>query len=213
LRASAEARTLDHATRRAYELLASPASRNALDLEKEPRAVRDAYGPTPFARNCLLARRLVEAGVPIVTVYSVGNRDWDTHRDNFKTLKETLLPALDRGLSALLNDLKVRGILDETLVVWIGDMGRTPRVNKEAGRDHWSFCSSVVVAGAGVRGGLVHGASDRFAAYPNSSPVGPADLAATIFYSLGVPYHDHETDQTGRPFPICTGTPVYELWG
>ncbi len=213
LRAMAETSTLDHAARRAYELLASPASRDAFELEQEPQAVRDAYGPTPFARNCLLARRLVEAGVPIVTVYSVGNRDWDTHQDNFKTLKETLLPTLDRGLSALLKDLYGRGMLDETLVVWMGDMGRTPRINKAAGRDHWSFCSSVVIAGAGVRGGYVHGASDRFAAFPSASPVAPADLAATIFHSLGIAHHDYETDQTGRPFPICTGTPVYELLG
>jgi hypothetical protein len=213
LRAAADARTFDRATRRAYELLASPRTRDAFDLEKEPRPVLDAYGPNPFARNCLLARRLVEAGVPFVTVYSVGNRDWDTHKNNFNDLKQTLLPALDRGLSALLADLDARGLLDETLVIWMGDMGRTPRVNREAGRDHWSFCGSAVIAGAGVRGGSVLGASDRFAAYPSASPVAPADLAATIFHSLGIPHHDYETDQTGRPFPICSGTPVYELLG
>lgn len=212
LQATAESRSLDHATRRAYELLASPASRNAFDLEKEPQAVRDAYGPTPFARNCLLARRLVEAGVPTVTVYSVGNRDWDTHGANFSTLKDTLLPAMDQGVSALLNDLAARNLLDETLVIWMGDMGRTPRINNGAGRDHWSFCYSILMAGAGVRGGQVYGASDRFAAYPAGNPVSPADIAATIFYSLGVPHHGHETDQQGRPFPICTGTPLYDLF-
>src|SRR5262249_29224683 len=129
LEATAGMRNLDAFTRRAYELLASPASRNAFDLAREPQKVRDSYGPTPFAQNCLLARRLVEAGVPMITVYSVGNRDWDTHGGNFQALKNTLLPATDRGVSALLNDLDGRGLLDQTLVVWMGDMGRTPRIN------------------------------------------------------------------------------------
>src|SRR5207247_6698373 len=131
-------------------------------------------------------RRRVEAGVPMVTVYSFGNRDWDTHGKNFTTLKDTLLPPTDQGVAALLDDLQSRGLLDETLVVWMGDMGRTPRVNKEAGRDHWSFCYSVVLAGGGVRGGQVYGSSDRSAAYPSTNPVSPADLAATIFHFLGI---------------------------
>src|SRR5262249_57827196 len=133
---------LDNASRRAFELLSSPATRDAFDLSKEPAKVRQAYGAIPFARNCLLARRLVEAGVPLVTLYSFGNRDWDTHGNNFTDLKNTLLPPTDRGVSALLKDLEARGLLNETLVVWMGDMGRTPRVNKGAGRDHWSFCYS-----------------------------------------------------------------------
>src|SRR5262249_49850533 len=160
-----------------------------------PGKVRETYGPGPFAEGCLLARRLVEAGVPLVTVYSGGNRDWDTHSGNFRALRDTLLPATDRGLSALLRDLDSRGLLGPALVVWRGDMGRTPRVNKEAGRDHWSFCYSVVMAGAGVRGGLVHGSSDRSAAYPSSGPVSPADLAATIYHCLGIDPRSQVTDQ------------------
>src|SRR5205085_11824713 len=130
---------LDDATRRAFALLSSSATRDAFDLAKEPATVRDFYGPSRFAQNCLLARRLVEAGVPLVTLYSVGNRDWDTHSANFRFLKNTLLPPMDYGVSALLDDLNSRGMLDETLVIWMGDMGRTPRVNNAAGRDHWPF--------------------------------------------------------------------------
>jgi hypothetical protein len=211
LQAAAEARTLDDASRRAYELLSTSATREAFDLSREPRKVRDAYGPDPFARNCLLARRLVEAGVSLTTLYSTGNRDWDTHGDNFKQLKGTLLPQTDRGFSALLTDLDARGLLDETLVIWMGDMGRTPRVNKGAGRDHWSFCYSVVLAGAGVRGAQVYGSSDRGAAYPSTNPVSPADLAATIYHCLGIDPRGHITDQQGRPMVVSSGTPVRAL--
>src|SRR5947199_4996668 len=178
-------RNLHGFTRRAYELLASSAGRAAFDLAKEPEKVRASYGPSPFAQNCLLARRLVEAGVPLVTVYSFGNRDWDTHGGNFTALKNTLLPPTDQGLAGLLEDLDGRGLLDETLVVWMGDMGRTPRINKDAGREHWSFCYSVVMAGGGIRGGQVFGSSDRSAAYPATNPVGPADVTATIYRCLG----------------------------
>src|SRR5207248_3243130 len=122
-------RSLGGFTRRAFELLSSPAARQAFNLANEPHPVREAYGMGPFGQNCLLARRLVERGVPLVTVYSAGNRDWDTHGDNFRTLKETLLPPLDRGLTTLLDDLDQRGLLEETLVIWMGDMGRTPRIN------------------------------------------------------------------------------------
>ena len=133
LEATAATRDLDDCTRKAYELLASPACRDAFDWAREPEAVRERYGRTPFGQSCVLARRLVEAGVPMVTVYSFGNRDWDTHGDNFKTLKNTLLPPTDQGLSALLDDLSSRGMLDETLVVWMSEMGRTPRINGGAG--------------------------------------------------------------------------------
>ncbi len=213
LQAASEARDLDDASRRAFDLLSSPATRDAFDLAHESPKVRDIYGPAPFARNCLLARRLVEAGVPLVTLYSVGNRDWDTHGKNFRDLKTTLLPPTDQGVSALLEDLDSRGLLDETLVVWMGDMGRTPRVNKEAGRDHWSFCYSVVLAGGGVHGGQVYGSSDRAAAYPSTNPVGPADLAATIFHCLGIDPRSHITDQQGRPFLASTGAPIRGILG
>jgi hypothetical protein len=213
LEATAGMRNLDGFMRRAYELLASPASRDAFDLAREPEKVRESYGPKPFAQNCLLARRLVEAGIPMVTVYSFGNRDWDTHDKNFQGLKDTLLPPTDRGLSALLNDLESRGLLDETLVVWMGDMGRTPRINKGAGRDHWSFCYSILLAGGGIRGGQVYGSSDRSAAYPSTNPVSPADVAATIYHCLGIDPLAHVTDQQGRPFVVSTGKPIRAVLG
>ena len=208
LEATAGMRNLDDCSRRAYELLSSSATRDAFDLAREPQKVRASYGPTPFGQNCLLARRLVEAGVPMVTLYSVGNRDWDTHGANFRSLKNTLLPPLDQGLSGLLEDLHSRGRLEETLVVWMGDMGRTPRINKDAGRDHWSFCYSVLLAGAGVRGGQVYGSSDRHAAYPSTNPVSPADLAATIFHCLGIDPRTQVTDQQGRPLVVSAGNPL-----
>jgi hypothetical protein len=213
LEATSCTRTHDDFTRRAHELLASAASREAFDLAREPAEARDLYGPSALGQNCLLARRLTEAGVPLVTVYSVPNREWDTHERNFTTLKDTLLPDTDRALSALLVDLERRGTLEETLVVWMSDMGRTPRINPGAGRDHWSFCYSVILAGAGVHGGRVHGSSDRFAAYPSSDPVSPADLLATIYHALGIDHRTHITDQQGRPFVIGRGGPVLSLLG
>ena len=213
LEATVGMRELDDATRRAFQLLSSPATRAAFDLGREPRRVREAYGPTPFAQNCLLARRMVEAGVPLVTLYSVGNRDWDTHDHNFRNLKDTLLPPMDQGMSALLNDLHDRGMLDETLLIWMGDMGRTPRINANAGRDHWSFCYSIVMAGGGVKPGQVYGSSDRSAAYPSTNPVSPADVAATIYHCLGVDPAAHITDQQGRPISIVAGKPLHALLG
>jgi hypothetical protein len=213
LEATAAMRNLDGYTRQAFELLASPASREAFDLAGEPRRVRDLYGAAPFAQNCLLARRLVEAGIPLVTVYSFGNRDWDTHGGNFPALKDTLLPPTDRGLSALLEDLHARGLLEETLVVWMSEMGRTPRINRDGGRDHWSFCYSILLAGGGVRGGQVYGSSDRGAAYPSTSPVSPADVAATIFHCLGIDPRAHVTDQQGRPLVVAAGNPIHALLG
>jgi hypothetical protein len=211
--ATDETRDVDGFTRRVLELLASPASRDAFDLAREPARVRDAYGPGVFARSCLLARRLVEAGVPLVTVYSFGNRDWDTHAGNFPALKDTLLPPTDRGLSTLLEDLHARGLLGETLVVWMSEMGRTPRINRDGGRDHWSFCYSVALAGGGIRGGQVYGSSDRTGAYPSTNPVSPADLAATIYHCLGIDPRAPVTDQQGRPLVVGTGSPVLALLG
>jgi hypothetical protein len=211
LQSAAEARNLSDASRRAYDLLASTATRDAFNLSREPQKLRDSYGPTPFAQNCLLARRLVEAGIPLVTLYSVGNRDWDTHGNNFSDLKNNLLPPMDRGVSALLKDLEARGHLDETLVVWMGDMGRTPRVNKGAGRDHWSFSYSIVMAGGGIRGGQVYGSSDRGGAYPSTNPVGPPDIAATILHCLGIDPRAEMIDQQGRPLVVSSGMPVKGL--
>jgi len=151
--------------------------------------------------------------VPLITVYSFGARDWDTHGNNFNLLKNTLLPPTDQAVSALLEDLHNRGLLDETLVLWMGDMGRTPRVNGGAGRDHWSFCYSILMAGAGVRGGQVYGSSDRHAAYPSTNPVSPADIASTIYHSLGIDPRDHVRDQEGRPLTVSTGDVVRGVFG
>ena len=149
----------------------------------------------------------------MITVYSFGNRDWDTHASNFRALKETLLPPTDEGLSALLEDSHSRGLLEETLVVWMSEMGRTPRINKQAGRDHWSFCYSVLMAGGGIRGGQVHGSSDRLAAYPSTNPVSPGDLVATIYHCLGIDPRAQVADQQGRPLIVGTGTPIRALLG
>jgi hypothetical protein len=202
---------------RAFDLLRSPAARRAFDLASEPSRLRERYGNHHFGQSCLLARRLVEAGVPLVTVYwNAPHIDdpqhWDTHKDSFNRLKTQLLPHFDRGMTALLQDLGERGLLDETLVVWNGEFGRTPKLNKGAGRDHWGFCQSVLMAGAGVRGGLVYGSSDASAAYAAELPVSPDDLAATVFQRLGVPLDLELTDTQGRPIPLCLGKPVTGLF-
>ena len=204
---------------KAMRLITSPEAVRAFDLTREKPSLRDRYGMTPFGQGCLLGRRLVEAGVRLVTVnwardYHAGVDDhWDTHRDNFRQHKERLLPVFDLGYSALLEDLQVRGLLDETLVVVMAEFGRTPKINKQAGRDHWPGCFSITLAGAGIRGGLVHGASDRIAAFPTQSPVGPEDVAATIYYALGIPPRTEVMDQLGRPLRLVTGKPVMELFG
>lgn len=201
-------RNLDGFRQRAFDLLTSAAARGAFQVGAEPTSIRERYGSTSFGQSCLLARRLVEAGVPLITVYSAGNRDWDTHGNNFQLLKNTLLPPTDRGVAALLDDLHQRGLLEETLVVWMGDMGRTPRINPDAGRDHWSFCYSLLMAGGGVRGGQVFGASDRTASYPSLNPVHPADIAATMYHCLGIDPRAHVEDQQGRPLVVSSGTPI-----
>jgi hypothetical protein len=198
---------------RAFRLLHSPAARRAFDLAAEPARVRDRYGWHAFGQSCLLARRLLEADVPLVTVYwnspSLETNDsWDTHGNAAVRMRDHLLPALDQALPALLGDLAQRGLLDDTLVVWMGEFGRTPRLNRNGGRDHWGFCQSVLLAGAGVRGGQVYGSSDAHAAYAAELPVSPDDLAATVFHVLGIPLEQEMHDTQGRPLPLCTGRPV-----
>src|SRR4029077_19258889 len=174
---------------------------------------RDRYGRTPFGQGLLLARRLFEAGVGLVTVnWARDDAFWDTHADNCNQLKRSLLPPFDLGFSALLEDLAQRGLLDDTLVVCFGEFGRTPEINGRAGRDHWAACNSVVLAGGGVRGGHVLGASDRIAAYPTSAPVSPGDLAATIYHSLGVDPHTEVRDPFNRPLNLINGRPVLSLF-
>ena len=218
--AAAELDAAETNRRRAFELLASPAARAAFDLTREPAAVRERYGMNRHGQSVLQARRLVEAGVPLVTVFwpndGITNVSvyWDTHSRNFIDLKTRLCPVTDRAFSALLDDLAARGMLDETLVVWTGEMGRTPKVGQSVpggagagrdGRDHWGKVFTTVLAGGGVRGGAVYGASDRYAAEPAQLPTTPADLAATVYHCLGVDPRTEITDRLGRPLTLCDG--------
>lgn len=204
---------------RALSLVTSADAGRALDLTQEPQAVRDRFGKSPFGQGCLLARRLVEAGVKLVTVnwtrtYQPGIADlWDTHARQFPLLRERLCPTFDTGFSALLDDLQQRGLLDQTLVVVMGEFGRTPQINKKGGRDHWAGCHSVLLAGGGIRGGALHGASDRLAAWPTRNPVSPEDISATMYHALGVPIRTKLVDHTGQPYSLSTGNPLLELFG
>jgi hypothetical protein len=218
--------------RQAYELLASPRCRQAFDLSAEPEELRDRYGRDRSGQACLLARRLVEAGVPLVTVFfnqSARGQDkapgvtdaygWDTHNDIFEALKTHLLPRFDRSFATLLVDLEERGLLDETLVVCMGEFGRAPRVALEPsfagqspGRKHWANVYSVVFAGAGVSRGAVFGQSDRIAGHAVSDRVGPWDLAATILASLGVDPTAEYADPLNRPLPRTVGRPIAGLY-
>jgi uncharacterized protein (DUF1501 family) len=196
----------------ASDILLSPRVQGAFNLDLEPLSVRDGYGEHLCGQSVLLARRLSEAGVPIVTVIcSAGDLNgasgdmWDTHGNNFNRLKRDLLPPFDRAASALLGDLHTRGLLDETLVVILTEFGRTPRINGSAGRDHYPLCYSIALAGGGIRGGQVHGSSDRLGALPSERPASPNDLHATVFTALGIPLDTHLHDSTGRPFPLTDG--------
>ncbi|MBI1913658.1 MAG: DUF1501 domain-containing protein [Planctomycetes bacterium] len=210
---SAAVRALDAHEARAFDLVTSPAARRAFDLSRESDRARDRYGRTPFGQGLLLARRLVEAGVGLVTVnWARDDAFWDTHADNFRLLKNSLLPPFDVAFAALLEDLAQRGLLDETLVVCLGEFGRTPKINGAAGRDHWAPCNSVVLAGGGVCGGQVYGASDRQAAFPTTAPVSPGDLSATIYQALGIDTHTQVRDHLGRPLPLSDGAPVTALF-
>src|SRR5581483_8010239 len=198
---------------RAFSLLTSTKLKAAFDLSTVDDRLRDLYDRTLFGASALIGRRLVEAGVRFVNVtwdYPADN-SWDTHAKNFQWLRGAL-PSLDATYSALLDDLESRGLLDETLVVLMSDMGRTPQVNANAGRDHWSYCYSVVFAGAGIRGGMVHGASDGNAAYVKDKPVSTGDVCATIYQCLGIDPEMTVQDRSGRPHPIANGgKPIREI--
>lgn len=199
--------------RDAYTLLTSGAQfREAFDLDREPAALRDRYGRHSFGQSLLLARRLVEAGMPIIQANMGSMNNWDTHGQNFKQLKDRLLPPFDQGLAALLEDLNERGLSGETLVVVVGEFGRTPQINATAGRDHWSGVFSAVFAGAGVRGGQAIGVSDAQAAYPVTRGWRPADLGATIYAALGIDPRSQIIDQIGRPHQLNAGEVIAPLY-
>jgi hypothetical protein len=193
----------------AGSLLTSPASRKAFDLKHEPDRLRDRYGRSYFGQSCLLARRFVEAGARFVAIHYGG---WDTHENNFSTLKNYLLPTLDRGYAALLSDLKERGMLDSTVVVWMGEFGRAPRVNASAGRDHWPRVMCVCIGGGGIKTGQVIGASDKHAEVPEDRPVRVEDVAATLYTALGIDCaKTYMTPQNGAVRINCGGQPIREL--
>jgi hypothetical protein len=219
---SARARGIDATYEKALSMLTSPKVRRAFDLSAEPQALRERYGRTTSGQSCLLARRLVEAGARFVNVYfaaSIGGQGstggWDTHGFNNKpmypVLKDYLLPITDQTVPALLEDLDARGLLDTTLVLWMGEFGRSPKINAMAGRDHWPQCYTALLAGGGVKRGFVYGASDKGGAYPASDPVRPDDLAATVFALLGIDPKTEVTDSLNRPLPIAAGSPVTGL--
>lgn len=200
--------------RQAFDLLQSSSARTAFDLGRETVAMRERYGRDLFGSSMLMARRLVEAGVMFVTVHTEakGSGHWDTHENNFNMLKHSRLPFLDRAVSVLLEDLEARGLLDSTLLVVMGDMGRTPRVNAKAGRDHWPQCGFCLLAGGGVKAGVVHGTSDRQGAYPKDHPVSPGDIVATIYQLVGVDPEMTAPDLTGRPISITHGgQPIWNV--
>jgi hypothetical protein len=220
---------LDQFREQAFRMLMSSEARGAFDLARESDALRDRYGRNEYGESFLLARRLVESGVRLVTVVwhyicpdgNVANV-WDNHGgtaslggvSGYQMLKEKYcLPPLDLAYSALLDDLAARGLLDQTLVVMLGEFGRTPKINKAAGRDHWGACQSIVLAGGGVRGGQVHGASDQHAAYPKNNPVAPEDVIATMYHALGIPPDSLIHDREHRPHRISEGRPLVELFG
>lgn len=200
---------------RAASLVTSEGTRQALDIRQEPAAIRDRYGRHLFGQSALMARRLVEAGLRFVTVHydCVDGYSWDSHR-NSDDVKNHLLPTADQAVAALLEDLDQRGLLAETLVVCLGEMGRTPRANANWGRDHWSTLFPALLAGGGLPGGRTYGSSDKDAAYPVDNPVSPEDLAATIYDALGIDFELRLPDAQGRPVPIVEGGhPVRQLWG
>ena len=220
---SSAAQGMDAYYEKALAMLHSERLRRAFDLSSEPETLREAYGRTSYGQSLILARRLVEAGTKFVTVYfssNIGGQStkgggWDTHGFNntrmYPIIKDYHLPITDQTLPVFLNDLDNRGLLDETLVVWMGEFGRTPRINGNASRDHWPDCYTVMLAGGGVKRGFIYGASDKNGAYPAENPVRPDDLAATMFYLLGIDPHTHVSAVGDRPVPIAEGNPVMDV--
>lgn len=220
LETSAVAKGVDESYQQAVALLTSPTFKDAFDLGKEKNTTRERYGRTTYGQSCLLARRLVEAGAKFVNVYfarSIGGKGqgWDYHGFNKESVPDRLkelLPLTDQTLSTLVSDLKDRGLLDTTLLVWVGEFGRTPKISSNGGRDHWPACYNAVLAGAGVKKGYVHGKSDKLGAQPTEGRVTPEDLAATMFDALGLDPETEIRDAQNRPLPISRGSVVGELF-
>ena len=218
LGATAEMAEFDSVRQRAVDMLSNAKVSRAFDLEAEGKHLRELYGMKPFGQSILLGRRLLEAGVKLVTVYwhrqqPAQEYSWDTHKHNFRQMKDRLLPQIDQPIAMLLEDLKQRGLLDETLVVWSSEFGRTPKVNANAGRDHWGKCNTVWMAGAGIPGGQLYGESDRIASEPVTDAVSPGDLSATIFHLLGIDPASHIQDPLQRPIVISDGKPLHRFIG
>lgn len=212
---SAAGRIMTGHQAKAVDFLTSSRVRQAFDLAHESAAVREKYGRNIHGQSVLLARRLVEHGVPLVSVnwHNDGKNFWDTHGNNFNRLKNDLIPPADRALSALLDDLDDRGLLEETVIAWVGEFGRRPAITKSnAGREHWPNCYSGLLAGGGIQGGRVFGASDAHAAYPKENPVSPYDYAATVLHSLGIPQNTVLHDRQNRPHFLYGGEPIRELF-
>lgn len=206
----ADVRTQDVFSQKAYGLITSDKAKDAFDLKREKPATREAYGMSSFGQCSLLSRRLVEAGCRFV---SIENGHWDTHRENTRSLRDLLVPSLDRGFSALIADLKERGLLDTTLVVLTTEFGRTPRINTMAGRDHWPQAFSIVMAGGGVKPGFVLGATDKIGGSVTDRPVTPPDMAATILHAMGIDPATTAHTPLGRPVELASGgKPVLELF-
>lgn len=200
------AQNFDSNHTRAFSLVTSEEFQQAFDLGREPASVRDRYGRHTWGQSHLLARRLIESGVRFVTTVNGPSITWDTHQNNFDRLRNNLVPPMERAYSALLEDLQDRGLLESTLVVWMGDFGRTPLINRDAGRDHWTQCYTVVLAGGGVRGGQLIGESDRQGAFPSILPLTPADIHASVFTALGYdPHSISYLNAEGRPYPLSEG--------
>jgi hypothetical protein len=206
---------MDGFQERAFRLLSSEATQQAFQLQREPDPIRDSYGRNIYGQSVLLARRLIEAGTRVVSIAWApdANATWDTHGNNFKRLKGELLPQVDMAVSSLLADLVERGMLERTLVIVMGEFGRTPRINGNAGRDHWNFCYGLMLAGGGIKPGFVYGASDKTGALPADKPVLPAEIVATIYEALGISHTLEVHDSLGRPYALVPwGEPIGELF-
>jgi uncharacterized protein (DUF1501 family) len=196
--------------RQGVDLVTSPRAQAAFDLSKEPAETRDLYGRTDFGQRLLLCRRLVEVGVSFVTCYYGG---WDHHTKIFTTIKDTNGPKLDRGVAGLITDLSQRGLLDSTLVICMGEFGRTPKINKDAGRDHWPHAMSILAAGAGIPGGQIIGATDAKGYYASDNVHSPEDLAASLYTKMGIDPTQMLTNSAGRPVQLVNGGhPIKELF-